>query len=224
MQDYRVEVIQKIVLKPDVIELLLRLIKPKSMRFRAGQFVFFKIDGAFKAYSITSVPSEKGLLRFLIKLEKKGRASLFVKNIRPGDSFELSGPEGDFTIKSRSKDLCFVAFGVGIAPVLSILSADFLKHYQAKVVLFVAASSGGVPYLKNWKTLQKKYSHFHFNLALDPRKKMGAVVQKYAVSNKKSLFYLSGGGKSVAEAQSALEKAQIPLENIHEEIFYPSGF
>jgi propane monooxygenase reductase subunit len=69
----------------------------------------------------TSTPGE---LEFMIKLYPGGRFSGLLADdaIKPGDTLEVTGPYGVFTLRPSSpRRLLFIGGGAGMAPILSLL-------------------------------------------------------------------------------------------------------
>lgn len=93
--------------------------------FEAGQFVWLKFHTAFPRitehpFSISSNPACLPRLEFIIK--ESGDFTNAIGALIPGTPAYVDGPHGNFTLKGRAgHGLAFVAGGVGIAPILSLL-------------------------------------------------------------------------------------------------------
>ncbi len=93
--------------------------------FAAGQFVWLKLTGrAFTLvehpFSIASAPQELPTLRFLIK--EAGDSTGAIGQVPRGRRAYLHGPHGNFTLRGRDgRGFAFIAGGVGIAAILSLL-------------------------------------------------------------------------------------------------------
>ena len=95
--------------------------------FAAGQFALLSIPGVTgdRAYSMSNLPNDEGLWRFVIKRMKDGRgsAALFDRLV-PGDTITLDGPYGLSYLREQSpRHLVGIAGGSGLSPLLSILAA-----------------------------------------------------------------------------------------------------
>lgn len=90
----------------------------------AGQHLPVRIgdgdDTLRRSYTISSAPSN-GFYRLSIKRE--GRASTLLHAMRGGDEIEALSPTGTFTIDAmeRNRPAVFLAAGIGVTPVLSML-------------------------------------------------------------------------------------------------------
>lgn len=99
----------------------------KGLRFRAGQFAWIRLGASpfslrEHPFSIASAPREDGRLEFLIK--ESGDFTSTVGGIAPGTRAFVDGPHGHLWMEGRGEPgLCFIAGGVGLAPLLSMLRA-----------------------------------------------------------------------------------------------------
>ncbi len=88
----------------------------------------------FRPYSAASHPSEQKL-RFSVK--KNGMFSGMVFDLREGDRVEIDGPYGIFTLGANDGQRVFVAGGVGITPLRSMILQTLSEGNPA--VLFHSA-------------------------------------------------------------------------------------
>jgi predicted ferric reductase len=110
--------------------------KPKitqAIGFEAGQFAWVTIGASPYVFtdhplSIASAPADRPRFRFIVK--EVGDFSQAIGRIPVGTRAYLDGPYGSFTLSAAeaalpkgapAKGLAFIAGGVGIAPILSLL-------------------------------------------------------------------------------------------------------
>ena len=97
-----------------------------------GQCAMLSIPGVGEAlFSITSSPTNTEFLEFSIK--KCGCVTSFLHSIEPGQYVTIRGPYGNgFPVESAflGKDLLFVAGGIGLAPLRSVI--NYCRHYRDK--------------------------------------------------------------------------------------------
>jgi len=94
--------------------------------FVAGQWLSFKTnkpDGEeiTRAYSIASPPGDANRFALCLNRVQDGYMSNFLCDMKAGDEIACSGPFGDFTLRTTSGNLLFIATGTGIAPLRSML-------------------------------------------------------------------------------------------------------
>ena len=96
-----------------------------------GQCAMLSIPGVGEAlFSITSSPTNTEYMEFSIK--KCGCVTGFLHAIEPGQYVTIRGPYGNgFPVESafKGKDLLFVAGGIGLAPLRSVI--NYCRHYRS---------------------------------------------------------------------------------------------
>ncbi len=96
-----------------------------------GQCAMLSIPGVGEAlFSITSSPTNTEYMEFSIK--KCGCVTSFLHAIEPGQYVTIRGPYGNgFPVESafKGKDLLFVAGGIGLAPLRSVI--NYCRHYRS---------------------------------------------------------------------------------------------
>lgn len=128
----------------------LHLLAPRSQRLRylAGQSVRLSAQGVSGLYAIASCPCEERHIEIQILREPDDAFSeLLFSGLKTHDSIEVEGPFGEFVLEDAStRPIIFVAFGVGFAPIKSLIQhamsldlaeamdlhwlADGAGHYQ----------------------------------------------------------------------------------------------
>lgn len=120
---YVVEEVRSV--SPGAVTVALRPDEHAGISFRPGQFTWLKIGASpfvFEEhpFTISSSASRPGQKELTIKA--LGDFTELVAGLRPGRRVHLDGPHGAFTVDGlRSDGFVFVAGGVGITPMLSML-------------------------------------------------------------------------------------------------------
>jgi len=95
-----------------------------------GQCAMLSIPGVGEAlFSITSSPTNEDFMEFSIK--KCGCVTDFLHSIEVGQQVTLRGPYGNgFPVDTEfaGKDLLFIAGGIGLAPLRSVI--NYCRHYR----------------------------------------------------------------------------------------------
>ena len=115
----------------DVRQLDLRLIEPKTIDFKPGQFISFELPHpqtgrlVTRVYSIASQPSRSDVITLLFNLVPGGPGSGFLFDLKAGDKTQFKGPAGSFYLREDPGcERLFIASGTGIAPIRSMLLAN----------------------------------------------------------------------------------------------------
>lgn len=97
----------------------------KRLHFEAGQFAWVRLDCSpwslrEHPFSYASAPSELPCMRFLVK--ESGDFTNRIGQLQSGRPAFVDGPYGNLTLKGLpAAKLVFIAGGVGVAPMLSLL-------------------------------------------------------------------------------------------------------
>jgi len=160
----------------DIKELRIRLAKSASIDFKAGQYMQLVIppygdikESAQRAYSISSKPSEKENVEFLIRLVPNGIATTYVHRVlKEKQPISIVGPFGEFYVRETDADMFCVAGGSGMAPIRSILLDMHEKKVQHRKIwyFFGARSRRDLYYLEEFRRLEALWTCFHFIPAL----------------------------------------------------------
>lgn len=142
-QQYKAKITRKQYLTENVIEIVMEVIEPVTIKFHAGQFVSLEVaPGEFRAYSITSPESENKFISLLVEVSHQGKGANLVRELEIGDEVTFIGPSGKFTLPPLLPDqLIFVATGVGFAPFESMFSNLALNNYPGKINFFFGIRS-----------------------------------------------------------------------------------
>ena len=114
-----------------------------SCRYHPGQFMMVSIPHQGEApISIASTPTRPGSLELSVR--KAGRLTTAMHGLQEGDQVGLRGPYGrPFPTEAlRGRDLIFVAGGIGLAPLRSLINfcLDHRADYGAITLLYGSRS------------------------------------------------------------------------------------
>ncbi len=206
-----------------------------GVRFRPGQFAWLKIGASpfvFEEhpFTIASAATEPWRKEFAIK--PLGDFTDILTGLRPGRRVYLDGPHGAFTLDGlRSAGFVFVAGGVGVTPMLSMLRTLAERHDRRPVVLVVAGRTAD--------DMLHRADHEHLDSRLDlhvvevleepPQQWDGEVgwlteqMLRDAVPLRrvkgKIDYFICGPGPMVAATTRSLDAMGVPARRVHTELF-----
>ncbi len=113
-----------------------------KFRYRAGQFLTFKVPhaaGAFnRCYSLSSSPESDGQLKVTVKRVAGGKGSnWFNDSLIEGGAIEVMPPAGRFVLGDGDAPLLLFGGGSGITPMISLIKSA-LKAGSRRMRLFYA--------------------------------------------------------------------------------------
>ncbi len=134
-------------------------------------------EPVYRAYSLANPPSEKGVLKFTIRIATPppnqpeappGVGSSYIFSLKAGDRLSLSGPYGDFFVKDTSREMCFVGGGAGMAPMRSHILHQLLTENTTRILTFWygARSRQEMFYDEEFSDLAARFDNFAYHVAL----------------------------------------------------------
>ena len=206
----------------DVRRLDLRLIEPKSIMFKPGQFISFEMPHPLtgrlvtRAYSIASQPSRSDVITLLFNLVPSGPGSGFLFGLKAGDTTHFKGTAGSFYLRDDpERELLFVASGTGIAPIRSMLLANAERNDPRPATLFWGLQSQRDLYdQEELAELSRRMPAFTAITTLsrpDPgwsgeSGRVLRLIEERIFSVKNLAVYLCGNSAMIADATALLQK------------------
>ncbi len=170
--------IERIVdLTHDIKEVYVKLPEGEEIDFVCGQYGQFEVPPYDKiksptqrAYSMSSVPSDKNHLEFLIRLVPGGIVTSYVhEHLTEGQKINVIGAFGDFNVKDTGATMICVAGGSGMAPFKSIFNhmIETGEIVTREIWYFFGARTKKDLFYLDWlNELDANYEKFHFVAAL----------------------------------------------------------
>ena len=137
---------------PDVKTFTVLADGKKPFDHRPGQCAMLSVPGAGEAmFSITSSPTDKEIMEFSVK--KCGTFTDFLHNCEPGQQITVRGPYGRaFPVDTEftGKDLLFIAGGIGLAPLRSVINycRDKRENYGKLDIVYGSRSKNDLVFYK----------------------------------------------------------------------------
>lgn len=158
---------------PDVKTFRLAFLDPilrETFDFKAGQFGELSVFGEGEAtFCIASSPTWKGFIECSVKMA--GKVTEALHQMEVGDTLGFRGPYGNhFPIKQmEGKDLVFIAGGIGIAPLRSLIwNCLYSRDRFGKItIVYGARSVADLVYKDEINTWEKRHD-IHFTKTVDP--------------------------------------------------------
>lgn len=203
-------------------------IKSKG-KFTPGQFGFLKYRylGKWQSWHPFSISSKSGGEDISFTIKSLGDFTSKINSISPGDRVLIDYPYGGFTLKGSRDRVVFIAGGVGITPIHSMISSLYEEGQDKEVVLIYS-----VNYLKellfkkefdtifksrpNWtlKYVVSMEDSPYFHGFVTPDK-----LKEYSNNTLEGTFYLCGPKAMVSPLKKFLKGERKPKKDIRFEEF-----
>ena len=134
-------------------------------------------EPVFRAYSMANHPAEGSMVMLNVRIAtpppnmpgiQPGKASSYIFSLKPGDKVWISGPYGEFFAKDTDKEMLYIGGGAGMAPLRAhIFDLLQTKRSNRKISYWYGArSSKEMFYEEDFRTLEKEFPNFKFNIAM----------------------------------------------------------
>ncbi|MCL3862906.1 ferric reductase-like transmembrane domain-containing protein [Actinotalea sp. K2] len=213
--------------------LTLRPLGHEGVRFSPGQFAWLTIDRSPFAvrehpFSFSSSADEHGTVTFAIK--EAGDFTSTVGRLRPGTRAYLDGPYGVFSYeRNEGPRFVFVAGGIGISPVLSMLRTLADRGDRRPCLLLYANESWqDVAYRDELTDLEERLHLTVVHVLAEPHDGWtgesglidGAVLDRHLGDHpERARYFLCGPVPMMDGVQAALLARGVPAGHLDLELF-----
>lgn len=211
----------------DVISFIFDL-NGQPLEYRPGQYLFYELDalafpderGNRRHFTISSSPTEKGILMFTTRM----RGSGFKETLRHAPiGYELSceAPLGEFVMQKGDpqRHHVFIAGGIGVTPFRSILRSisDTNESIHA-VMLYFNRSSADIIFRKELEEIARRMPTISMvHVLTDPEpgwtgeqgKFDEAMLRAWVADPDQALFWVSGPPRMVTGFKDVLKQAGV---------------
>jgi Na+-transporting NADH:ubiquinone oxidoreductase subunit F len=130
-----------------------------------------------RAYSLANPPQQDNRVVLLVRIAPPpatappgtppGQASSYLFSLRTGDTLAVSGPFGEFRATDSDSEMLFVAGGVGIAPIRSIILDQLSRGTHRRMSLWYGARDrNDLCYVEELEELARRHDNFELHIAL----------------------------------------------------------
>jgi ferredoxin-NADP reductase len=206
--------------------------EPKTMTFRAGQFVSIRCDArgdTRRSYSISSLPTRTDGFELLVQLVPGGVGSAYFEKLAVGDEVHFTGPQGFFVNElAHPGDALWAVTGSGIAAALPMIEEAAARSSESgRLILYWGLRYvGDIYWLDRLKAITSPRFEWHLCLSAGDGYEKGRInahVFARVPSLEKPHFYVVGNGDMVREVRQELVQLGFDRRRqVHTEVFYPA--
>ena len=241
---WSMSVVRRVQETRDVCSLWLKPENGAGPACQAGQFFTCQIthsaaDQPFpkvaRAYSLSNVPDDEGLVRLTVKRLDGGDFSEFIhQHLQPGDQLSLSGPSGDFVLPEQApKRIIMVAGGVGVTPLRSLIESALVNAPSTAIqLLYQARNLSHLVFRKELDALAARYPTFQWAPVLSKpaaswKGHKGRITAQWLSQNaaldSDCHVYVCGPDALNETAKQWAQQSKLPSSQFHQEVFLPAA-
>jgi len=194
--------------------------KPEGFSFVEGQFGVFGIVGKeiegrkLRAFSIASTSDEEVIKMATRIIEAPSSYKEKLLALQPGELVTMNAPRGEFVL-DLSRDAIFIAGGIGITPIRSMILSKSRNVKTRKDVLIYSELQASYPFKEELENLSNL--EIHYAADIEPTQK--AIIEVAAMHLNDAYYYLSGSPGFVKGLTGLLTEHGIVTENIKFDVF-----
>lgn len=194
----------------------------EPISWQAGQYLHYVLHheptdtrGSDRWFTVASAPFEKRVM-ITTRLANENGSSFKKKlsSLVVGKSIEISVVEGDFVVEDPTKELIFIAGGIGITPFHSILKQADHEGTKLNVKLLYANRDQNIVFKEELEEFAKNNPNLSIHYILAPERVDANTIKKFVPDLSTPLFYLSGPAPMVFAMQDLLKKMGVTDEHI----------
>jgi toluene monooxygenase electron transfer component len=205
--------------------------------FLPGQYALLDLPGVSgsRAYSMANLPNEIGEWHFIVRKVPDGSGTSHLFEAKAGDVVTLDAPYGHAILRETSdRNVCCIAGGSGLAPMLSITRAfDASPAYATSHLQFLfggrtAADICGMPQLQELAAFGQRI-FFHSAVSATEPASSGDIPQKFIHELlldefhdrlQTFDFYCAGPPKMIEAVTAALRERDVSADRIRYDRFF----
>lgn len=234
LQLHRAWVVERVVPeRGHATTLVLRPLGHQGMRFLPGQFAWLTVGRtpfAVEDHPFSLSCSAEDATNVAMTIKEAGDFTRSVKDIQPGTPAYLEGPHGAFSIDRYPGPGCvFVAGGVGITPIISMLRtlAD-RKDDRPQLLVYGARTWDEITFREDLAVLETRLDlrvvYVLSDAPPDWHGERGRItydlLERYLPDDRRSYLYFICGPPPMMDAvEHALRRAGVPWPSIYTERF-----
>ena len=206
--------------------------------FRAGQhadFAFLRPSAGdesdnLRTFSLANSPHDKGLVMIAMRMRETGFKTALI-SAALGTKFRVSRPRGSFTLhKDSAKPAVFLAGGIGITPVRSILDWAAQERMPHNLYLFYSNREAvDAAFLEELEALTMQHPRFTLIPTITRltysawRYEVGHInrqlLSRYLTGLNRPVFYVAGPSGMVTSMTDLLRSLDVNEDDIRTEEF-----
>jgi len=200
---------------------------PDEYEWIAGQFIqiTFPHDkpddrGIKRFFSISSAPFEKNVM-ITTRFDNQNGSS-FKKafyNVTAGSFIESTLPKGEFIVTKQDKKIIFIAGGIGITPIRSIILDLNYNHRLNDTDLLYSNRDGDIPFKEEVERIKDTNTFFNIHYFINPVSISEETLNKIYDIFPDCYAYLSGPPAMIKSIADLLSSKGIAEDNIKTDYF-----
>jgi len=210
-----------------------RFKRPLDFQYLPGQYIIVQLDikhqSVQKAFSLSSSPTETEFIEFTKKFTGH-EFSEGLKALQVGDSLNVDGPFGYFTLKENENKIVMLAGGIGVTPFRSMIQYCVDKGIDNDIVMIYSnKTEDDIIFRDDFQEMMTKHPNFSIVLTCTrPTDNWTSIcgridrnmIEREVPDFNERMFYVCGPPVMVESMRELLRSMDIPDNMILFEDFF----
>lgn len=197
------------------------------LKWKAGQYIQLIIPheqpdnrGIKRFFTISSAPFEETIV-ITTRIETVNSSSFkkALNELKSGSIIECSQPNGKFILEDLSIKIIFIAGGIGITPIRSILADMFHNRKLFKADLLYANRDADFAFKNEIEEISASMDNFKIHYFISPRRISEEELDKIYENYDSKIYYLSGPVNMIKAIEKIFYEKGVTKENIRTDYF-----
>lgn len=204
----------------------------EAVTWKAGQFFHYVLHhrptddrGSDRWFTISSAPSEKHvMITTRLAAEKGSTFKKALQELKIGDAIEMSDLDGEYIVEDLAAEYVFIAGGIGITPIRSILKELDQKGAQISATVLYANRDQNIVFKDELESFVKNNPKLKIQYIISPDRIDEAKIKELVPDLQKPLFYVSGPEPMVEGLGNTLKAIGVQADHLIQDWFpgYPA--
>jgi ferredoxin-NADP reductase len=222
----RLKLIEKRQEAPDIYTFIFE--PEKTISWQAGQYMIYTLPHADmddrkdkRFFSIASAPRDMNIwLTTRFSPDKSSTFKKALKDMAIGSEIQAEGPSGGFTAGIPEEgEIFFIAGGIGITPIRSILIDLESRGKKIKGTLLYASRDNNIVFKNELVALASHQPDFKISYIIDPERITEETIRQSVSDPNKPVYYVSGPEPMVEAMEKTLAGLGVAGDKIKRDYF-----
>lgn len=215
---------------PGAVSYIFEAAAPLS--WKAGQFMHYVLHheptdtrGSDRWFTVASAPSEKFVMLTTRHMDHKGSTfKQALQELKTGDAIEVSDLDGDFIVEDLAAQYVFIAGGIGITPIRSILKELDQAGTPISATLLYGNRDEHIVFRDELDRFAQHNFKLKIHYLIAPDRIDATRIKTLVPDLQTPLFYVAGPEPMVDQLGQMLKDLGIPAKHLKQDWFpgYPA--
>lgn len=202
----------------------IKLERPQDLFWESGEHAIFSIPGKkvkgkkWRGFSIASTSDENIILLGTRTGKNISSYKDVLLNMSPGELIKVRGPFGWFKVRDDKSPVVFIALGIGVTPIRSLL-VDLEGNYEIDLNL-IYSSKDFYMFKDRIDQIIDEHPNFKIDYTKSIDKTQSSIESQAKKYGNRAQYFISGSSQAIKSVKKQLKSLGIKSKNIVNDPFF----